>query len=200
MLPPGSKRARVCKRDIAEMIHEKEFAASAYQTAHAEGPHSSLNIPSRAERVLLSDLHHGDAAAVLRLFADESVHLVVTSPPYNIAKEYEARVSLEEYIAFHKDIIEQCHRVLTPDGSMCWQVGNYVHGGETVPLDTIVIPLFRSMGMKVRNRIVWTFGHGLHCKSRLSGRHETIVWATMPSEFHKSTHKSDTTKGRRRGN
>ncbi|KSV87546.1 site-specific DNA-methyltransferase [Sinorhizobium sp. GL28] len=130
-----------------------------------------------------SQVRHGDAADILPTIEGESVGLVVTSPPYNIGKSYEKRTSLVQYIEFQRAIIQECHRVLRPDGAMCWQVGNYVGGGEVLPIDSIIIPIFREMGMKVRNRIVWTFGHGLHCKNRLSGRHETIVWATKSDEY-----------------
>lgn len=130
-----------------------------------------------------SQVHNGDAADILPTIEGESVGLVVTSPPYNIGKSYEKRTSLAQYIEFQRAIIQECHRVLRSDGAMCWQVGNYVGGGEVLPIDSIIIPIFRELGMKVRNRIVWTFGHGLHCKNRLSGRHETIVWATKSDDY-----------------
>ncbi|MEY9829931.1 DNA modification methylase [Sinorhizobium fredii] len=130
-----------------------------------------------------SQIHAGDAADILPTLEAESVGLVVTSPPYNIGKSYEKRTSLAHYVEFQRAIIQECHRVLRPDGAMCWQVGNYVGGGEVLPIDTLIIPIFRELGMKIRNRIVWTFGHGLHCKNRLSGRHETIVWATKSDEY-----------------
>ena len=125
----------------------------------------------------------GDAATVVKTVESESVGLVVTSPPYNIGKCYETRTPLNRYVEFQEEIISECHRVLRSDGAMCWQVGNYVENGEIIPIDSIIIPIFRSLGMKVRNRVVWTFGHGLHCKNRLSGRHETIVWATKSDDY-----------------
>jgi adenine-specific DNA-methyltransferase len=132
----------------------------------------------------LCELHHGDAAAVLKTVASNSVQVVVTSPPYNIGKAYESRTSLEEYLAFQEGILRECHRVLATEGSLCLQVGNHVRDGEILPLDSVMIPLLRELGMKIRNRIVWTFGHGLHCSKRLSGRHETIVWATKTDAYH----------------
>lgn len=136
-----------------------------------------------AFRFGLCELRHGDAADVLPRLATGSVQLVVTSPPYNIGKAYERQVSLEQYLSFQESIVRECHRALSDDGSICWQVGNYVRDGEVVPLDSVMIPLFRSLGMKVRNRIVWSFGHGLHCANRLSGRHETVIWATKSDAY-----------------
>lgn len=118
--------------------------------------------------------------------ADESVHLIVTSPPYNIGKSYEKRSSsLEQYVANQAAIIAECVRVLAPNGSICWQVGNHIaKDGEVVPLDLLLYPLFKNHGLKLRNRIVWHFEHGLHCTKRFSGRHETILWFTKGDAAH----------------
>ena len=114
----------------------------------------------------------------------ESIQLIVTSPPYNIGKSYEGRkVSISSYIENQKQVIDECVRLLSNDGSICWQVGNYVDKGEIVPLDSILYPLFRTHGLKLRNRIVWHFGHGLHCSKRLSGRYETISWWTKSDNY-----------------
>ena len=112
-----------------------------------------------------------------------SVRLVVTSPPYNIGKSYERRESLESWLAGQRDVIAECVRVLHPQGSLCWQVGNHVADGEIVPLDTVLYPVFKALGLRLRNRIVWHFEHGLHCSKRLSGRYETINWFTRGDDF-----------------
>lgn len=112
-----------------------------------------------------------------------SMHLIVTSPPYNIGKAYETRVELEEYVDKQREVIAECMRVLHPNGSICWQVGNHVDDGEVYPLDIILYPMFKQHGLKLRNRIVWHFGHGLHCSRRLSGRHETILWFTKGDDY-----------------
>ena len=109
--------------------------------------------------------------------------LIVTSPPYNIGKDYEARSPLEDYLAVQERVISECVRVLHAQGSLCWQVGNYVDHGEVIPLDAVLYPVFRAHGLKLRNRIVWHFGHGLHCTKRLSGRYETINWWTKSDDY-----------------
>ena len=80
-------------------------------------------------------------------------------------------------------VIAECVRLLHPRGSICWQVGNFVDNGEIIPLDAILYPKFRAQGLKLRNRIVWHFGHGLHCTKRLSGRYETINWWTKRNDY-----------------
>jgi adenine-specific DNA-methyltransferase len=103
---------------------------------------------------------------------------VVTSPPYNLGKAYERRRPLDAYLAEQEAVIAECVRIAARDGSVCWQVGNHVDAGEVYPLDVLLYPLFKRHGLRLRNRIVWHFEHGLHCARRFSGRHETILWFT----------------------
>jgi adenine-specific DNA-methyltransferase len=124
-----------------------------------------------------------DNRTFLKKLPDASIALIVTSPPYNIGKAYEKRTSLESYVARQKDAIAECVRLLKDRGSICWQVGNHVQSGEIFPLDTILYPVFKAHGLKLRNRIVWHFEHGLHCSKRLSGRYETILWFTKGDDY-----------------
>jgi len=127
--------------------------------------------------------HLGDCRDILANLTDESVRLVVTSPPYNIGKEYETFQTLDQYLDAQSGVIEECVRVLAENGSLCWQTGYFVRNGEIVPLDALLFPVFRDLGLKMRNRIIWHFEHGLHCKRRLSGRYETISWYTKSDHY-----------------
>jgi adenine-specific DNA-methyltransferase len=113
----------------------------------------------------------------------KSVQLVVTSPPYNIGKSYEKRAPLETYLAQQEAVIKECARVLSPGGSICWQVGNYIGKDEIVPLDIPLYAIFKNLGFNMRNRMVWHFEHGLHCSKRFSGRYETICWFTKGDRY-----------------
>ena len=124
-----------------------------------------------------------DNIAFMRDFDDATFKLIVTSPPYNLGKSYENKSGLDVYLAMQERVIGECVRLLDEHGSVCWQVGNYVENGEIVPLDTLLYPIFRTQGLKLRNRVVWHFGHGLHCKNRLSGRYETINWWTKGNDY-----------------
>lgn len=129
-------------------------------------------------------LFHGDRLALLNQIAEAGAQaeLVVTSPPYNVGKEYERRTSFEEYIREQERTIEACVGILSPTGSICWQVGHFIEGSgrekEAYPLDLVLYPVFKELGLKLKNRIAWHFGHGLHETFRFSGRHETILWFT----------------------
>lgn len=109
--------------------------------------------------------------------------LAITSPPYNIGKEYEEKRSLTEYKIWIKPFIQYMYESLKPNGQICFQVGNYVNKGRVYPLDCILFDMFLEFGFIPRGRIIWSFGHGLHCKNRFSGRHETILWFTKTDEY-----------------
>ncbi|MGM1055466.1 MAG: DNA-methyltransferase [Bacteroidota bacterium] len=125
----------------------------------------------------------GDSAEVLKKIKDNRFKLIITSPPYNIGKEYETRKSITEYLSFQKSIIKELVRVLHEEGSICWQVGNYVENGEVFPLDIYYYEIFKDLGLKLRNRIIWQFGHGLHSQNRFSGRYETVLWFTKSDNY-----------------
>ena len=124
-----------------------------------------------------------DNAAFMAELPDESMQLIVTSPPYNIGKAYERRRPLDDYVRQQAAAIGECVRLLNRRGSLCWQVGNHVQDGEIFPLDMVLYPIFQKHGLRLRNRIVWHFEHGLHCSKRLSGRYETILWFTKTDDY-----------------
>jgi len=132
----------------------------------------SSNFDQNAAAVLLV----GDCLDSLKSIPDNSVRLIVTSPPYNIGKDYEDILPVEQYLSFQRDVIRECVRVLSDDGNICWQVGFTKFGAEPVPLDALLYPIFKEFGLVLRNRIIWTFGHGPPIKNRFSGRHETVLW------------------------
>ena len=130
----------------------------------------------------------GDCLTLLHQIPTASAQLIVTSPPYNVGKVYEKKQSLAEYLELQRKVIAECLRIARPGGSLCWQVGNHANGHQQViPLDILLYPLFakheESEQIRLRNRIVWHFEHGLNCKFRFSGRHETILWFTKGGDY-----------------
>lgn len=125
----------------------------------------------------------GDSLKNLKELEDSKFKLIITSPPYNVGKEYEKKTSIEEYLEDQNEIIEELIRVLHPEGSICWQVGNYINQGEVFPLDIFYYNIFKAKKLKLRNRIIWHFGHGLHSSKRFSGRYETILWFTKSDKY-----------------
>jgi len=144
---------------------------------------SKIKISSRFQNDVDFVLYPGNVTELFRMLPDKFVKLVVTSPPYNIGKPYEEKLNMEEYLSQQEEIIQECVRVLKDDGSICWQVGNYVHNGEIIPLDILLYPIFQKLGLHLRNRIIWHFGHGLHASKRFSGRYEVILWFTKTNQY-----------------
>lgn len=128
-------------------------------------------------------MKNGDCQTILAGIEDERFDLIITSPPYNIGKSYEVKMSIDKYLETQEEIINQLVRVLSPKGNLCWQVGNYVDKGEIFPLDIFYYNIFKKHGLKLRNRIIWHFGHGLHASNRFSGRYETILWFSKTDDY-----------------
>lgn len=173
-------------------------------------PKTAEVIPIRKTKAVIECQDNLD---FMRSLKKGSMDLIVTSPPYNIGKEYEKRTSLDLYIESQAVTIAEAVRLLHPQGSICWQVGNHVDDGEIFPLDVILYLIFKDHGLRLRNRIIWTFGHGLHCQNRFSGRHETILWFTkgddytfnldpvrIPSKYPDKKHFKGPNKGKLSGN
>src|ERR1700679_2513552 len=82
-------------------------------------------------------LLNDDVLSALDSLPDNYFSLIVTSPPYNIGKEYEKekKRSLDEYIKWLEGVIDKMATKVTADGSICWQVGNYIEDNEVFPLD-----------------------------------------------------------------
>jgi adenine-specific DNA-methyltransferase len=129
------------------------------------------------------DIKHGDALKTIQTFDDGLFDLIITSPPYNIGKSYEIKTTIEAYLKTQEEIIVELVRVLSDKGSLCWQVGNFVNKGEIFPLDIFYYQIFKKFNLKLRNRIIWHFGHGLHASNRFSGRYETILWFTKNDKY-----------------
>lgn len=145
-----------------------------------------MKIGSRWDPKSAVTLYCGDTLDLLRQLPDASAQLVITSPPYNLSKEYERgqRRTIEEYVAAQVPVIDDCVRILRPGGSICWEVGNHVANGRILPLDIALYPTFaRHADLALRNRIVWHFEHGLHCSRRFSGRYEVILWFTKGDDY-----------------
>ncbi|HTK34418.1 MAG TPA: site-specific DNA-methyltransferase [Caulobacteraceae bacterium] len=127
----------------------------------------------------------GDVLEELNSLNAGSFRLVVSSPPYNIGKSYEkdSKRTLEEYIDWQTKVIAQLSKLVTRDGSVCWQVGSFVRDNEYLPLDIIFYRIFSDLGFHLRNRIIWKFNFGLNSDKRFSGRYETLLWFTKSKEY-----------------
>lgn len=127
-------------------------------------------------------IYNGDCIDLLSQMPRDYVDLTVTSPPYCIGKEYDESSDVNHFLKEHIKLIPRVVEATKSGGSICWQIGYHVKNGAIVPLDYLVHSIFSKFSeLTLRNRIIWTFGHGTHSRSRFSGRHEMILWYTKGS-------------------
>jgi adenine-specific DNA-methyltransferase len=176
-------------------------------------PKSQLNDRKKKVKALVR-LEVQDAFEFLTELTPGTVDLIVSSPPYCMGKEYDTSASVDDFITDHTRLAPLLARVLRDGGSLCWQVGHHVKNGIVVPLDALVYRIFAEQAdIFLRNRIVWTFGHGVHATRRFSGRHESILWFTkghdyefcldavrIPQKYPGKRHYKGPNKGRFSGN
>ena len=130
-------------------------------------------------------IYTGDRIEFLNKVKNNSVQLIITSPPYNIGKSYEKKEPLEKYLDEQKKTLIECVKKLKDEGSLCWQVGNFIKAkSEIIPLDIMIFNICAELGLKLRNRIIWHYEHGLHATKKFSGRYETIMWFTKSDNYY----------------
>jgi len=139
----------------------------------------SQQFDMKSQAVIVCD----DVLNCCRELPSEAFQLIISSPPYNLGKEYEKQTGLQKYLEWQECVIQELFRLCHANGSIVWQVGNFVDQGEVYPLDIYFYPIFKKWGMQLRNRIVWHFDHGLHASKRFSGRYEVLLWFTKTDNY-----------------
>jgi site-specific DNA-methyltransferase (adenine-specific) len=86
---------------------------------------------------------------------DNSVHLMVTSPPYNVGKEYDENLTLEEYLAFLRRVLQETQRVLVPGGRVCVNVAN-LGRKPYIPMNGLIAREMINLGFLMRGEIIWS--------------------------------------------
>lgn len=126
----------------------------------------------------------GDCTDVLGAFAEGTVDLMITSPPYFMGKDYDRSMSIDDFRTAVAEVQKKVYPLIKDGGSICWQVGSHVTGNTVIPLDYMVYDIVGGFpDLTLRNRIVWTFEHGINSSNRFSGRHETVLWFTKGAEY-----------------
>ena len=97
---------------------------------------------------------HGDCLMVMKKIKPGSVDCIITSPPYNVGKEYEEQLTLEEYLKFIEKFIENCYVVLKDGGRICINVGN-MGRSPYIPLTTYFNNLLLKHNFLMRGEIIW---------------------------------------------
>ncbi len=93
----------------------------------------------------------------MRDVPNNSVHLMVTSPPYNVGKEYDEDLTLEEYLAFLERVWREVYRVLVPGGRACINIAN-LGRRPYIPLNALIAKQMVDFGFLMRGEIIWHKG------------------------------------------
>ena len=105
---------------------------------------------------LLNQVFHKDSRDLSEL-PNNSVHLMVTSPPYNVGKDYDEDLSLDEYRALLREVFAEVFRVLVPGGRACVNVAN-IGRRPYIPLHAYIITDMLELGFRMRGEIIWHKG------------------------------------------
>lgn len=123
----------------------------------------------------------GDARKLFDEVESGSIRMIVTSPPYNLRKDYGTYtddMQIVEWETLIDEIAKASHRVLTTDGSFFMNVSPIPNNKtkEIIPLNAIVWNIMKKNGYYLRNHIIWHFNNMQNCINRLSGRWEAVLW------------------------
>ena len=115
---------------------------------HAESEAYVENPPAGVDSIFQ---HSSEAMEEL---PDCSVHLMVTSPPYNVGKDYDEDLSLDEYLTFLRNVWREVYRVLVPGGRACINVAN-LGRKPYIPLNGLIAQEMTKLGFLMRGEIIW---------------------------------------------
>ncbi len=120
----------------------------------------------------------GDAREVLKRLPSNCVHLMVTSPPYNVGKEYDEDLSLSEYMGLIEEVMREVYRVLVWGGRACFNVAN-LGRRPYIPLHAYLIQVFEEIGFLLRGEIIWDKGDAVSGSSTAWGTWMSAVNPTL---------------------
>ncbi len=120
-------------------------------------------------------IFRADCVEVMQLLPRESVDLTITSPPYNIGKEYESPMPIDEYIGWCETWIHQVHRLTRPNGAFWLNLGYVALDGraKAIPLPYL---LWNHCPFYLMQEVVWNYGAGVAASRSLSPRNEKFLW------------------------
>ena len=134
-----------------------------------------------------------DRLEFLKKIEKNKVQLIITSPPYNIGKDYEKKLPFKKYLEEQKKTLKECYRVLSNKGSLCWQVGSSFEDNELIPLDIYIYKICKSLGFKLKQNtgtlsMVYIIKNFLEDMKQYCGLQKVIIiiLILMRLEFHRN--------------
>lgn len=128
-------------------------------------------------------LYNTDCHEAIKLLANAGIHIdaTITSPPYNIGKEYETIQDNELYLSWLTNIMSDVYDITSPSGSLLLNLGYFSvpKHGRAVPISYL---FWDRLKFFLQQEIVWNYGAGVACKNYLSPRNEKILWYVKDSD------------------
>lgn len=150
------------------------YSRKLYKDIKLPKPRSEDLVENPVPPEFLDKIILGDAREVLRKLPDKCVHLMVTSPPYNVGKEYDENLTLNEYLDFIEDVTREVYRVLVFGGRVCFNVAN-LGRKPYIPLHAYLIERFEKIGFLMRGEIIWYKGDAIAGSSTAWGSWQSAV-------------------------
>lgn len=137
----------------------------------------------KAKKILGTPAYENEGAAIYRqdciegmkALPEKIANLTVTSPPYNIGKEYESLIETSDYIEWCVQWMKEIYRVTADDGAFWLNVGYFEvkNKGLAVPIPYL---LWDKTEFYLLQEVIWNYAAGVACKSRFSPRNEKLLW------------------------
>lgn len=146
----------------------------------------TLNLESKFEDILIAlgaplyrgdryAIYNGDCLELMSSIPNNSIDLAFTSPPYNIGKEYETVLPINEFIKWCSEWIGELHRISSADGALLLNIG-YLSIPDRAKAIPISYLLWDKVPFYLQQEIVWNYGAGVAAKKFLSPRNEKLLW------------------------
>ncbi|UXD21324.1 SAM-dependent methyltransferase [Ignicoccus pacificus DSM 13166] len=154
------------------------YSRKMYQNLKFPKPSKEDLIENPLPEKFLDKIILGDAREVLREVPDKSIHLMVTSPPYNVGKEYDQDLTLGEYLDFIEEVMREVYRTLVWGGRVCFNVAD-LGRKPFIPLHAYLIERFEKIGFLMRGIIIWDKGDAVAASSTAWGTWMSPVNPTL---------------------
>lgn len=153
-----SRNKRTATRSFGVSKRENHDSSAFYQSRLYEGQvvESDTGPEQNAPPHVVNRIYAADSRSMKEL-PDNCVHLMVTSPPYNVGKEYDENLSLDDFRDLLRAVFAETYRVLAPGGRACINIAN-VGRRPYIPLHSYIIHDMLDLGYMMRGEIIWDKG------------------------------------------
>ena len=141
---------------FGSVVRESHSSKKFYSSKLFEEFQISKNIEFKEETIPQNDLNklYCKSSEVMDEIPDNSVHLMITSPPYNVGKEYDGDLSLDEYLNLLTRVFSEVQKKLTTGGRACINIAN-IGRKPYIPLHARIIEIMLDLGFLMRGEIIW---------------------------------------------